>query len=133
MKSIDFKGAFAKIGANQQDLYNVIHAYPLAGPEGEMIACYELTDEELEKLIKTKRIYYSRLTFGQPFQPMRIQVDPVEINVNLIFNGETKQVIGLISDQGLTIPGYKIDNNGDVTELKNQSNETEQNNPESLP
>lgn len=51
------------------------------GPEGEIIMCFELTDEEIEKLKQTKRIYYARWTFGQQchecqakqgFQPMRL-------------------------------------------------------------
>lgn len=88
MKSIDFPGATLKIGKNQEDIYNVIHALPVGGPEGEIIACFELTDEEIEEIRRTKKLYYSRWTFGgvckcqkcgtiNPvgFQPMRISTE----------------------------------------------------------
>lgn len=64
MKSIDFPGATLKIGANQTDIYNVIHAMPVGGPEGEIIACFELTDDEIEEIVSTKKIYYHRWTFN---------------------------------------------------------------------
>ena len=64
MKSIDFPGATLKIGANQKDTYNVIHAIPVGGPEGAIIACFELTDDEVAEVVKTKRIYYHRWTFN---------------------------------------------------------------------
>lgn len=72
MKSIQFPGATIQIGKDQPE-YNVIHAMPGANTEaGEVIACFELSEEELQEVMKTKRIYYSRLTFHQPFQPMKI-------------------------------------------------------------
>lgn len=84
MKSIPFPGATLQIGKGQPE-YNVIHAMPVGGPEGEIIACFELTDEEVEQIVKTKKIFYSRWTFGgvvrchhcskvtaSGFQPMRI-------------------------------------------------------------
>lgn len=80
MQSIDFPGATLRIGEGQPE-YSVLKALSLPGPEGELIMCFELTDEELEEIKKTKRIYYHRLTFGQTchhcgkkngFQPMKI-------------------------------------------------------------
>lgn len=76
MKSIKFPGANLEIGKGQEDIYNVLHAMILPGPEGELIMCFELTDEEIEQISKNKKIYYSRLTFHQPgFQPMRLMID----------------------------------------------------------
>jgi hypothetical protein len=81
MKSIDFPGATLKIGKNQTDVYNVLHAMPVPGPEGEIIVCFELSEEELKTIIETRKIYYSRLTFGNNcmvcgqfhgFAPMKI-------------------------------------------------------------
>lgn len=74
MKSVKFEGCNLEIGKGQSE-YNVIHAIGIPGPEGEIVACYELDDEEIAELVKTKRIYYHRLTFGQPFQPMRLTTD----------------------------------------------------------
>jgi hypothetical protein len=35
-----------------------------------MICCLELTDEQIAELVKTKRIWYQQLLFGNNFQPM---------------------------------------------------------------
>lgn len=122
MNSIDFPGATLKIGANQTDIYNVIHAQPLDGPTGEVVAIFELSDEELAEIIKTKKIYYSRLTFGgkcqcehcgkitaSGFQPMRLQTNPVEINVTMNDNDGNavgEPVTAFITPDGLDIPGF---------------------------
>jgi len=71
MKSIKFPGCDLEIGKGQEE-YNVIHAMQVPGNEGEIIACFELSDEELKQINETKKIYYSRWTFGHPFQPMRL-------------------------------------------------------------
>ena len=72
MKSIKFPGATIAIGAGQEDTYNTLHAMRLPGDEVELIMCFELTEEEIQKIVETKRIYYHRLTFGTHFQPMRL-------------------------------------------------------------
>ncbi len=83
MKSIPFPGATLQIGKGQPE-YNVIHAMPVPGPEGELIICFELTDEEIEHIVRNKKIFYRRWTFGQTcracgqvqsFQPLRIDTD----------------------------------------------------------
>lgn len=110
MTSIDFPGATLKIGGNQTDIYNVIHAYPIGGPEKEIFAIYELDEQERAEVAKTGRIFYSRLTFGANFQPMRLSAYPMEINVQ--FNDENgellpEQHIGGITEHGLVVPGYE--------------------------
>lgn len=83
MKSIDFPGATLKIGKDQEDTYNVIHAMPVPGPHGEIIACFELDANEIEMINQSRKIFYSRWTFAQTcnkcgtkqgFAPMRIFV-----------------------------------------------------------
>lgn len=110
MTSLDFPGATLKIGANQTDIYNVIHAYPIDGPEKEIFAIYELSEEERTEVAKTGKIYYSRLTFGSPFQPMRLSTTPMEFNVQ--FNDENGDLmpekhIAAVTEHGIVIPGYK--------------------------
>lgn len=83
MKSIKFAGCNMQIGKGQEDQYHVIHAKALPGLEGECIMCYELTDEEIAQIVKTRRIWYHRLTFGGLFQPMRITTEqPIESHPN---------------------------------------------------
>lgn len=110
MKSIDFPGASLKIGGNQTDIYNVIHAYPLNDNRGEVLAIYELTEEEAEKIFQTRKIFYSRLTFGNNFQPMRISSEPIEVNIQ--FNDQNGKLmpevhIGKVTDNGMEIAGFK--------------------------
>jgi len=86
MKSIKFPGSHLEIGKGQPE-YNVIHAMAVPGEEGELLMCFELSDEEVQQIIETKKIYYSRWTFGstcrkcgtpQGFQPMRLTTDLAE-------------------------------------------------------
>lgn len=37
-----------------------------------MTACFELTDEEIEELVKTKRLWFTQMLFGNQFQPIRM-------------------------------------------------------------
>lgn len=41
----------------------------------EMVACFELTDEEVAEIVKTKKLWYRQMIFGNKFQPMNIFVD----------------------------------------------------------
>jgi Zn ribbon nucleic-acid-binding protein len=90
MQSIDFPGAVFKIGAGQ-DQYNTLHAMPVGtGEEDEVVMVFELTDEEVEQIRKTKKLFYHRLRFSRltperieemtktmynPFQPFRISTE----------------------------------------------------------
>lgn len=38
----------------------------------EMTACFELSDEEIEELLKTRRIWHTQCVFGHNFQPIRM-------------------------------------------------------------
>lgn len=43
--------------------------------DGTVISCWKLTDEEIQELIKTKKLYISQLTFNEPLQPILPQVE----------------------------------------------------------
>jgi len=43
--------------------------------DGLVVTCWELTDEEVEQVVKNKKFYFSQLTFNQPLQPMRPVTD----------------------------------------------------------
>lgn len=44
--------------------------YNRESPQKEMTACFELTDEEVAEVIRTRKIWHTQLTFGNPFQPI---------------------------------------------------------------
>jgi len=67
MKPVTFPGVNVIIAKDQPE-YLPLPAIVLEG--GEVITCWELSDEELLQLIDTKRIYLSQLTFSSPLQPI---------------------------------------------------------------
>lgn len=109
MKSIDFPGAYLKIGEGQEQ-YDTIHALPVDGEEGEVISVFELTDEEVAEIVRTKKLFYSRLTFKQSFQPFRMSAFPIPIKVKLLFSGEDeselKSLDAFVCETGVEIPGH---------------------------
>jgi hypothetical protein len=68
MKSLMFKGSFPIAGSQQK--YTTIHAAKT--DDGSLIMIFELSDEELKEINRTKKIVYRRSTFGTPFQPFNI-------------------------------------------------------------
>ncbi len=56
MKSIPFPGSNVEVGKGQAE-YNSLHAMVVPVYEGELIMCFELTDEEIEKT-STKRVKF---------------------------------------------------------------------------
>lgn len=80
MKPVSFKGQNV-VFAKDQPEYQPLPA--LIMPDGEVITCWELSDQEIEDVTKTKRIYLQQLTFNQPLQPVMIIVN-LEDGINLI-------------------------------------------------
>lgn len=71
MKSIDFPEANIAI-AKDQPQYNTLYCHLGMTPERPMICKMELTDEEIEYIVKNRHVFYSQFTFGMNFQPMQI-------------------------------------------------------------
>lgn len=71
MRSLNFTNANIKIGGKQNE-YSTLHAQLIDDKKGEVIMIFELSDEEIAEIVRTKKLVYSRLTFGQSYQPMRI-------------------------------------------------------------
>ncbi len=65
MKPIEFEGQTHVLGKGQPEYQ------PLpAAIEGNCVTtCWEISEEELATMIKTKRLWLHQLTFGQPLQP----------------------------------------------------------------
>lgn len=72
MKPIQFPGQNVVFGANQPE-YQPLPAMKL--PDGEVITCWELTDDEILRIQESKKIYFSQLTFNQPLQAILPMVD----------------------------------------------------------
>ena len=61
-------------GENQPE-YQPLPALALEDARGEVITCWEMTDEELEVIKKTKCIYLSQFTFNQSLQPIMLMAE----------------------------------------------------------
>lgn len=72
MKPVEFPGHNIVYGKDQPE-YMPLPALRL--PDGEVITCWELSDEELQQIITSKKIYLKQLTFNQPLQPVLILSD----------------------------------------------------------
>lgn len=62
MKPKKFKGQNIVFGENQPE-YQPLPGLVLPGNEGEVITCWELSDAEIEQVVKNKCIYLSQLVF----------------------------------------------------------------------
>lgn len=67
MKPISFKGQNVIFGANQPE-YLPLPA--LRMPDGEVYTCWELSEEEIESVVKNKCLFFKQLTFNEPLQPI---------------------------------------------------------------
>lgn len=74
MKPIEFPGANVTFAKDQPE-YQPLPAMVLKDNEGSVITCWELTDEEIETISKTKKLYLKQLTFRHPLQPILPTVD----------------------------------------------------------
>lgn len=67
-----FKGHNIVFGKDQPE-YQPLPALRLH--DGQVITCWELTDEELQDVIKNKCIYVQQMTFNHPLQPIYVSSD----------------------------------------------------------
>jgi len=76
MKPIQFNQVNTVFGADQPE-YQPLPAHK--STEGDVTTCWELTDEEIEVIKNTKKIFISLKTFNQPIQPMYASTDINEV------------------------------------------------------
>jgi len=70
MKPIEFKGHNVVFGKDQPE-YQPLPALRLE--DGTVITCWELSEEDLEKIRLSKKIYLEQLTFNRPLQPILLK------------------------------------------------------------
>lgn len=79
MEPMNFKDANCVYGANQPE-YQPLPAQQVGkAATGQIITCWQLTPEELEKVKDTGLIWVSMLTFGRTLQPLLLAVEKPEI------------------------------------------------------
>lgn len=60
-----------------RDIANPLFGHMPDAPETvnvpwSMTACFELSDEEIEEIIRTRRFWHTQMLFGHNFQPIRM-------------------------------------------------------------
>lgn len=93
MKSTSFKEQNI-IFAENQDEYQSLPAFSDT-ENGAVTSCWEITDEEIEILKKTKKIYIRSLTFNQPLQPLFASVKRIDMFSRIGFQSGQKYIFHL--------------------------------------
>ncbi len=72
MKPTTFKGQNIVFGENQPE-YLPLPALRMT--DGEVITCWELSEQEIEDIVKNKKMFLSQLTYGHPLQAVKLFVN----------------------------------------------------------
>lgn len=79
MKLVQFPEQTVVIAKDQpQYIPMPAHVYP-GDVLGRVTCCWELTDDEIAEVLRTKRIWHTILTFDRPLQPQLLQVEKPEM------------------------------------------------------
>jgi hypothetical protein len=78
MKPIEFKEV-NKTFAKDQPEYQPLPCFHKDSPEGDVVSCWQLSDEELEKVNQTKVIWLSLWSFNKPLTPSLITVNKTDV------------------------------------------------------
>lgn len=76
MKPIEFKESNVVFGKDQKE-YQPLPA--LKFEDGEVLTCWKLSWKELLRVIVTRKVWVSQLTFNHPLQPQYVTVDKFDI------------------------------------------------------
>lgn len=76
MKPIKFPEHNATFGEGQPQ-YKPLPV--LLFPDGQVISCWQLSDEEKARVAETGQIWLSQLTFNRPLQPVFMTVEKAEL------------------------------------------------------
>jgi hypothetical protein len=80
MKPVPFDQATAVL-AEDQDVYRQLPIEWVPEHEGQMISCWELSEDELEEVLRQRKIWLSVSTFGEPMQPVSLATRRKELLV----------------------------------------------------
>lgn len=78
MKPIYFEGHNV-VFAKDQPEYQPLPGFKNDSPEGEFISCWALSNEEIELIGRTGRIWLSQMTFNRPLTPVFVAVKKSEV------------------------------------------------------
>lgn len=80
MKAIDFPQRTHMLAENQPE-YETMPVYTEVREDvshdlvaWSMTACFELSDREIEEIVKTRKLWYTQMLFGNNFQPVSLSI-----------------------------------------------------------
>lgn len=78
MEPIKFDGVNVVFGANQPEYIPLPAAVNYKA--GKVLTCWKLTPEEIKRVQETGMVWLEMLTFNQPLQPVRLDVEKPDIS-----------------------------------------------------
>lgn len=72
MNTIEFDEVNVRIAEHQEE-YETLPVF-YNKEEGSITCCFELSQEEKDQVLKTGKIWFKQLTFGNPMQPIAMSV-----------------------------------------------------------
>lgn len=81
MKTIEFNEQNC-VYAKDQPEYTPLPV--LKNEEGDVVSCWELSEEEIKQIVETKQLWIKVKTFNNPLQPIFCSVlkdDLIEVNI----------------------------------------------------
>jgi hypothetical protein len=70
MKPVKFPEVNCELAKDQPEYEPLPVFYNAESPAKEMTACFQLSDEEVAEIVRTRKIWHTQLTLGNPFQPI---------------------------------------------------------------
>lgn len=74
MDPIEFPGSFVTI-AKDQPPYKPLPALVCGDPMGTMLFCWQPTEDEMETLLRERKVWVTCLTFNQRLQPLNLSAE----------------------------------------------------------
>jgi len=74
MNSIDFPKANIQLAKDQPQYRTLFIHVDKSGrdPEGNVTCCFELSEEEVQEIVRTKKLWFTQVTFNRGFSPIRM-------------------------------------------------------------
>lgn len=78
MKPIEFPESNVTY-ADEQPEYLPLPALKASTPDGTVVTCWELTEEDKKRIAETGQVWLSVMTFHSPLQPLFLTTDKDEV------------------------------------------------------
>lgn len=77
--------------AENQPEYQPLHAFLDKGQLGQQITCWQLSDEEIEVIVKEKKLWVSQMTFHKPAMPLLFSVNKSDVLITKPLDEESHE------------------------------------------